>query len=88
MKIVITNEPFATVPKWYLTNLEIAYIVGVSVGLSKYQKATAAAKANCWQAKINSVVQMRPTTYIQNILFIVLASVYSKGIKPRKNNVL
>lgn len=47
LKIVITKEPFATVPKWYLINFPIAYHVGVVVGLPKYQKATAAANANC-----------------------------------------
>jgi hypothetical protein len=32
LKIVIMNDPLATEPKWYLTNLEMAKMTGVSVG--------------------------------------------------------
>lgn len=44
-------DPFAAEPKWYLTSLRKAVPTGESVGFRKYQKATAPASTNCWQAR-------------------------------------
>lgn len=50
MKIVIRMEPLAAEPRWYFMSLHNAMPTGESVGLRKYQNATAPASANCWQA--------------------------------------
>lgn len=47
----MSMDPFAAEPKWYLTSLHMAVPTGESVGLRKYQNATAAASTNCWQAR-------------------------------------
>lgn len=47
LNIVISNDPLATEPKWYFSNLQIECSTGESVGLRKYQNATAPAKHNC-----------------------------------------
>lgn len=47
---VMSSDPLATEPKWYFSNLQIECSTGESVGLRKYQKATAPANDNCWQA--------------------------------------
>lgn len=46
----MSSDPLATEPKWYFSNLQIECSTGESVGLRKYQKATAPANDNCWQA--------------------------------------
>lgn len=47
LNIVIRMEPFAAEPKLYFKSLHMAVVTGESVGLRKYQNATAPAKANC-----------------------------------------
>lgn len=48
---VIRMDPLAAEPRWYLSSLHMAVRTGESVGLRKYQNATAPANANCWQAE-------------------------------------
>lgn len=45
--MVIRIDPFAADPKLYFKSLQMAVVTGESVGLRKYQNATAPAKANC-----------------------------------------
>lgn len=47
LNIVIRSEPLATDPKWYFKSLQIECNTGESVGLRKYQNATAPANDNC-----------------------------------------
>lgn len=44
---VIRMDPLAAEPRWYLSSLHMAVRTGESVGLRKYQNATAPANANC-----------------------------------------
>lgn len=51
LNIVIRIDPLAAEPRLYFRSFPMAVMTGESVGLRKYQNATAPAKANCWHAK-------------------------------------
>lgn len=63
---VMRMDPFAADPRWYFNSLQMAMMTGESVGLRKYQNATAPARANCWQAEKNKSIMIHCSPRLQH----------------------